>query len=100
MEAVTEYWGGVEGASEYQWMFVKDGERTKFDPGAIKSDQDAGLPSKNAAQRRREGIARNDPRFRIVREEDVGGKYKVTVTPKNASGEKGERKTSKPFRIC
>ena len=44
------------------------------------------------------GLARGDPRFRRLVEDDVGAKFKVTCVPARRDGQTGEPKTSRPSK--
>ena len=95
--AVVDYWGGDEGPSEYQWMRVKDGVRQKGDKVKLDPSKNMGLdpfdPMATEA-----GLARGDPRFRRVVEDDIGSKFKVTCLPARRDGLTGEPKTSRPSK--
>jgi hypothetical protein len=101
--ADAEYWGGTEGMSLYQWTRVKGGIRKKGDLKAIDPSKHTKFNSRLMRQLREKGIitkddlpltnVEDDPRCYIVTEDDVGAKFKVSITPKNVAGAVGGKFT-------
>ena len=86
--AVSDYWGGSQGASTFKWIRVKDGHRQSEGPFAIDPNFRFDPESTQA------GLASGDPRFRAITEVDLGATFKVTCTPVRSDGTVGEPKTS------
>ena len=95
--AVTDYWGGDEGPSEYQWTRVLNGERSKSDKVVLDPTKNMGIDPFDPSDIE-SGLARGDPRFRRLTSEDVGAKFKVTCLPARRDGLTGEPKTSRPTK--
>jgi hypothetical protein len=84
--ASTQYIGGYEGASEYWWIRIKDGERQQItEPHAINIEH---LFYEETA------LLSSDPRVHIITNEDIGCSFKVKCRPVRSDGYKGEIVTS------
>ena len=82
----TQYIGGYEGASEYWWIRIKDGERQQItEPHAINIEH---LFYEESA------LLSSDPRVHIITNEDIGCSFKVKCRPVRSDGYKGEIVTS------
>lgn len=86
VEAQATYIGGQEGASEYWWMRIRNGEREQLgDPRPVDPSLVTTPPS-----------ADSDPRCYVITKSDVGCVLKVKCRPVRRDGFKGEIFTSKP----
>ena len=84
--ASTQYIGGYEGASEYWWIRIKDGERQQItEPHAINIEHLFYEESE---------FLSSDPRVHIITNEDIGCSFKVKCRPVRSDGYKGEIVTS------
>lgn len=97
--AETEYVGGFEGASEYWWMRIREGEReTLSDPRTLTVEQQkvtlAELSANPTAV-----TTLSDPRAYAAGASDKGCVFKVKCRPVRRDGYRGEVFTSKPSTV-
>jgi len=97
--AQVDYVGGTQGASEFWWMRIRDGERENMsEPSALSEVQVACLnPSNptNPTSADADGDG-SDPRVYLLGSADRGCVFKLKCRPVRADGYRGEVFTSKP----
>lgn len=89
--AEANYIGGEEGCSEYWWVRIRGGKREQLgDPRPLSAVHSVAMGGEGEAV-----SDFDDPRVRVLCEEDVGCTLKVKCRPVRADGYRGEVFTSK-----
>jgi len=91
LQAELDYVGGAQGASEFWWLRIRDGDRENLsEPVALTAEQVARFdPADRAA-------VASDPRVYLLKDADRGCIFKLKCRPVRADGYRGEVFTSKP----
>ena len=91
-----DYVGGKEGASEFWWMRILNGEReTLSDPIALTEQQQKSSIA-DLLKNPKSPETFGDPRVYILKESDKGCVFKLKCRPVRSDGYRGEVFTSKP----